>query len=122
MTQHTTQIGRTAYRLTFSVAFGLVVTTGTAAAHGGGGYGGGMMGGSTMGGGWGLLGGAMGLWGVLWMGLLVALPLYLVWKVWGRRDDEGGERSMAVLRERYARGDLSDDEFERRREQLERSL
>ncbi|WP_236039668.1 SHOCT domain-containing protein [Haloarcula salinisoli] len=29
---------------------------------------------------------------------------------------------MAVLRERYARGDLSDDEFERRREQLERSL
>lgn len=122
MTQHTTQIGRTAYRLMVSVAFGLVVTTGTAAAHGGGGYGGGMMGGSTMGGGWGLLGGAMGLSGLLWMGLLVVLPLYLVWRVWGRRDDEGGERSMAVLRERYARGDLSDDEFERRREQLERSL
>ncbi|MDS0261929.1 SHOCT domain-containing protein [Haloarcula sp. S1CR25-12] len=64
----------------------------------------------------------MGLGGLLWMGLLVALTLYLVWMVWGRGDDEGGERSMVVLRERYARGDLSDEEFERRREQLERSL
>jgi putative membrane protein len=64
----------------------------------------------------------MGLWGVLWMGLLVALPLYFVWKLWSRRDDERGEHSMAVLRERYARGDLSDEEFEQRREQLERSL
>ncbi|WP_236039612.1 SHOCT domain-containing protein [Haloarcula salinisoli] len=81
-----------------------------------------MMDGYTMGGGWGLLGGAMGLWGLLWMGLLVALPLYLVWKLRTHRDDERGDRSMEVLRERYARGDLSDEEFEQRREQLERSL
>ncbi len=44
----------------------LVAATGTAAAHGGRSYGSGMMGGS----GWGLFGGAMELWGLLWMELL----------------------------------------------------
>ena len=38
-----------------------------------GGYGGGMIGG-----GWGLFGGVMGLWGLLWMGLLITVPIYLV--------------------------------------------
>ncbi|MGM0447798.1 MAG: hypothetical protein ACQERM_06030 [Methanobacteriota archaeon] len=50
-----------------------IAATGTAAAHASGGYGGGMMGG------WGLFGGVMGLWGILWMGLLLAVPLYLVY-------------------------------------------
>ncbi|WP_394296234.1 SHOCT domain-containing protein [Halorubrum lacusprofundi] len=31
------------------------------------------------------------------------------------------EQSLSVLRELYARGELSDDEFDRRREQLKRS-
>ncbi|WP_262174586.1 SHOCT domain-containing protein [Haloarcula laminariae] len=117
MTQLNTYIGRTARRLAILAIPLLVATTGTAAGHGGGSYGGGMMGG----GGWGLFGGAMGLWGLLWMAMLVALPLYIVWKLWARRDDERGEHSMEVLRERYARGELSDEEFERRREKLERS-
>ncbi|MDS0474642.1 SHOCT domain-containing protein [Natrinema sp. 1APR25-10V2] len=116
MTQLTTHLGRTARRLTLLAAPLLVAATGTAAAHGGGSYGGGMMGG-----GWGLFGGTMGLWGLLWMGLLIAIPLYLVLALTRRGRDGTDEQPLSVLRERYASGELSDDEFERRREQLERA-
>ncbi|WP_129115932.1 SHOCT domain-containing protein [Halegenticoccus tardaugens] len=116
MTQLITQIGRTARRLTILAVPLLVAATGTAAAHGGGSYGGGMMGG-----GWGLFSGAMGLWGLLWMGLLIAVPLYLVYALLNRRSGGNNEQSLSVLRERYARGELSDDEFDRRRKQLERT-
>ena len=47
----------------------LITTTGTAVAHGGGSYGGGMMGG-----GWGLFGGTIGFWGLLWMGAAARDP------------------------------------------------
>jgi putative membrane protein len=116
MTQLTIHIGRTARRLAILAVPLLVAATGTAAAHGGGGYGGGMMGG-----GWGLFGGTMGLWGLLWMGLLIAVPLSLVYALLNRGSGENEEQSLSVLRERYARGELSDDEFDRRRKQLERS-
>ncbi|WP_148415535.1 SHOCT domain-containing protein [Haloferax sp. KTX1] len=124
MARHTTHIGRTARRLAVLAVPLLVAATDTAAAMGGG-YGGGMMGGGGMrGGSWGLFGGGMGLWGLLWMGLLLAVPLYLVF-AFGRRgrgtDSETDERPLSVLRTRYARGELSDDEFERRRERLKRS-
>jgi putative membrane protein len=94
----------------------LVAATGTAAAHGSGSYGGGMMGS-----GWGLFGGVMGLWGLLWMGLLIAVPLYLVYALLDRGSGGNEEQSLSVLRERYARGELSDEEFDRRRKQLERT-
>jgi putative membrane protein len=74
-----------------------------------------------MGGGWGLFGGGMGPRGLLWMGLLIAVPLYLVYALLNRGTDGDDERPLSVLRERYARGELADDEFERRREQLERT-
>nr|WP_328767017.1 SHOCT domain-containing protein [Halomicroarcula nitratireducens] len=93
----------------------LVAATGTAAAYGAGSSGGGMMGSD-----WGLVGGAMGLWGLFWMGLLL-VPLYLLVALGRRREDGTRERPLSILRERYARGDLSEDEFERRREQLERT-
>lgn len=67
----------------------------------GGGYGGGMMGG-----GWGLFGGTMGLWGLLWMGLLVTIPLYLIFALARRNGDGANEQPLSVLRERYARGEL----------------
>ncbi|WP_089827188.1 SHOCT domain-containing protein [Halogranum amylolyticum] len=117
MTQLTTHIGRTARRLAMLAVPLLVAATGTAAAHGSGSYGGGMMGGS----GWGLFGGAMGLWGLLWMGLLIAVPLYIVYALLNRGPGGNDEQSLSVLRERYARGELSDDEFNRRRKQLERT-
>ncbi|MDF9746282.1 SHOCT domain-containing protein [Natrinema salsiterrestre] len=115
MTQLTTHVGRTARRLTILAVPLLVAATGTAVAHGGGSYGGGMMGGG------GLFGGAMGLWGLLWMGLLIAVPLYLAHAILNRGSGGNDEQSLSVLRERYARGELSDDEFDRRRKQLERT-
>ena len=116
MTQLTQQIGRTARRFTILAVALLVAATGTAAANGGGSYGGGMTGG-----GWGLFGGAMGLWGLLWMGLLIAVALYIVYVLLNRGSGGNEEQSLSVLRERYARGELSDEEFDRRRKQLERS-
>ena len=116
MTKFTTHLGRTARRLALLAVPLLVAATGTAAAHGGGSYGGGMMGGD-----WGLFGGAMGLWGLLWMGLLIAVPLYLVYALLNRGSGGTEEQSLSVLRERYARGELSDDEFDRQRKQLERT-
>jgi putative membrane protein len=116
MTQLTTTIGRTVRRISILAIPLLVAASGTAAAHGGGSYGGGMMDG-----GWDLFGGAMGLWGLLWMGLLIAVPLYIVYALLNRGSGGNEEQSLSVLRERYARGELSDDEFERRRNQLERT-
>ena len=117
MTQFTTHLGRTARRLPILSVPLLVAATGTAAAHSSGSYGGGMMGGSS----WGLFGGAMGLWGLLWMGLLIAVPLYIGYALLNRGSGGNNEQSLSILRERYARGELSDDEFDRRRKQLERT-
>lgn len=116
MTHHTNTLGRTTRRIAPLAASLLLAATGPVAAHGGGGYGGGMMGG-----GWGLFGGGMGLWGLLWMGLLIAVPLYLGYSLLDGDDGGNDSRPLSVLRERYARGELSDEEFERRRERIESS-
>jgi len=63
----------------------------------------------------------MGLWGLLWMGILVAVPLAVAYLLLDRELGGNEERALSVLRERYARGELSEEEFERRRNQLERS-
>lgn len=79
---------------------------------------GGMMGGSAMGsgtlGGWSLLG---------WIGQL-AIPLVLLWLGYRFLTRFAGgtaenDSALAELRRAYARGDLSDEEFARRRERLE---
>jgi putative membrane protein len=110
MTSTTSTLGRIARRTPALAVTLLVAATGTAAAHGG--YGGGMMSGGTMGsGGW-------GLFGVLWMLLLLAVPAYLVYVLVTRGADGRGDRPLAILRERYARGELTDEEFEQRRARL----
>ncbi|WP_254538338.1 SHOCT domain-containing protein [Halomarina litorea] len=74
-----------------------------------------------MGGGWSGMGGwgiGMLLLGILWMVLLVALPVALVY---GLLSDRGGPRSdsaMEVLREQYARGEIDEEEYESRRRRL----
>lgn len=123
---HTDSLGRLGQlgRRTTTVALSLLVAaTGTVAAHGGGGYGGGgMMGGGVTGGGMGgVFGGTMGLLGILWMALLVAIPLYLGYVLLRRESGDGDTGAIDVLRDRYARGDLSEEEFERRRAVIERS-
>jgi|GEM_PF-110997 len=91
----------------------------------------GMMGGGPMGGGWGMghmwdgdgtaptwlfvLGAVMQL---AFLAVLVAAG-YLGYRALVRRDG-GDDRAIQELRTAYARGDLSDEEFERRRERLER--
>ncbi|AWB27604.1 SHOCT domain-containing protein [Halococcoides cellulosivorans] len=112
MTQRTTHLERTARRLVI-VAVPLVVATGTAMAHSGGS--GGMMGGWGGMGGLGLLGGGMLLWPLVLVGI-VLLAVYAGNR--GGRTD-GTDRARSELRDRYARGELSDDEFESRRRTLD---
>ncbi|MCF2164932.1 SHOCT domain-containing protein [Halobacterium salinarum] len=63
---------------------------------------------------------------VLWLVVLAAVVVamgYLVVRVRRAMDDDGatgGDTAMAVLRERYAAGDIDDEEFTARRRTLER--
>lgn len=70
--------------------------------------------------GWGLWGWGMMLFGLLWMALIIGAPIYLVyWLV--TRSQTGGsteESALVVLREQYARGEIDDKEYERRRVRL----
>ena len=68
------------------------------------------------------VGGAMG-WGALWMVLWWALPIAgIVWLVmWmSRASDRRREKSaLDILQERYARGEIDQAEFEKKRRDLE---
>lgn len=74
------------------------------------------MGGGMMGyGGFGTFGGGMFLWPLV----LVALVLVLYYAVSNRDGTGTSDAALATLRERYARGELTDEEFEERRRTLE---
>ncbi|WP_336022694.1 SHOCT domain-containing protein [Halobellus salinisoli] len=70
--------------------------------------------------GWGSWGWGMMLFGLLWMALLVALPIYLVYWLATRSQTDGRteDSALAVLQERYARGEIDDEEFDHRRARL----
>lgn len=87
MTHNIDGFRRTIRRIATRAVPLLIAATGTAAAHGGGSYGGGSGG---MMGGWGLFGGFIGIWGLLWMGLLIAVPLYLVYVILDRNSGRNG--------------------------------
>ncbi|WP_435158471.1 SHOCT domain-containing protein [Haladaptatus sp. DFWS20] len=98
------------------VATLLATTTGTVVAHTDGAHAGG---GHMWSDGWMTGPGWMGLWGLLWMVLLVAVPLALVYLFARRRDTERGTNpAVAALRERYTRGEIDDEEFDRLRAKL----
>jgi putative membrane protein len=66
--------------------------------------------------------GLMGAWGWLWMlaGLLfwVGVVVLVVWgaaALFGRRGDAAEPDALELLRRRYARGEISEAEFERAR-------
>lgn len=72
-------------------------------------------------GGWGGMGGwgiGMMLLGTLWMVLLVALPVVLVYGLVAERDATRTDPAMEALREQYARGDIDEEEYESRRRRL----
>jgi putative membrane protein len=71
--------------------------------------------------GWGPGGGWAWLWGPIVLLLWVALVATVVWflvRSARPRDRSGVERAREVLAERYARGELTTDEYRERLEQL----
>jgi putative membrane protein len=52
-------------------------------------------------------------------GLVIAGAVWLVRELSGRRPDQGSEPPLDVLQRRLAEGDISVEEYERRRETLE---
>ncbi|WP_435115620.1 SHOCT domain-containing protein [Halolamina sp. C58] len=66
---------------------------------------------------WGSWGWGMMLFGLLWMTLLVAVPLSFIYWLGTRSESHGPaeDSALAVLQERYARGEIGDEEFGRRR-------
>lgn len=85
------------------------------------------------GGGWGMMGpGMMGSYGGGWWWMLIPMvlvPALVIWAIvalvrgtgWtgGHSSSESGDSAMEVLRKRYARGDISKQEFEEKRRDLE---
>ena len=84
------------------------------------------------GGGWGMMGPGMmgGFGGGWWMVIfMVLIPVLVIWAIvalvrgtmWSGDQSyrEHGESALEVLRKRYARGDISKQEFEEKRRDLE---
>ena len=78
--------------------------------------------------GWGMhpMGGTWGLWGISMMvvmlvfwGLVIAGLVFGIRWLLTERKPPAGDRALAVLRERYASGEISKEEFETRRRDLE---
>ena len=64
-----------------------------------------------------------GQFGFLWMMLFwVGVVLLAVWAINGRNDSQGkakaDNRALAILEERFARGEIDVDELQTRRQQL----
>lgn len=72
--------------------------------------------------GFGFGGGAMGIWMILFWGLIIAAVVVLARGVGGRSagsDSRVAERTpLDILRERYARGEIDKNEFEQKRRDL----
>lgn len=81
-------------------------------------WGGGQMGPGGMGNGM----GPTGWWIVAWLPLLLLLVGggYLLYRVTGGTGGDQSDQALEELRVTYARGELSDEEFEQRRERLRR--
>jgi putative membrane protein len=61
----------------------------------------------------------MGAWGWVWMLIWIAALLFMVWLiVRSPADRPAAEDALAILRSRFARGEISQDEFERARDAL----
>ncbi|MGJ5619077.1 SHOCT domain-containing protein [Sulfitobacter sp. MF3-043] len=67
-------------------------------------------------GGYGMFGGLMMV--VFW-GLIIGLIVLAVRSFLGRSDSPASQSAMDILKERYARGEIDDEEFERRKAKIE---
>jgi putative membrane protein len=64
-------------------------------------------------------GGWWPLWLLFWVAVVAAVAWFL-WRRWGRPRDNGLDRAGEILAERYAKGELTADEYRERLEQLRR--
>ena len=69
------------------------------------------------GGGWGAFGILhMVLW---WVLIILGIVVLVKWLTGSKsRSNAGGDRALDILRERYARGEIEKDEFDKRRQEL----
>ena len=69
--------------------------------------------------------GNWGVWGWFWMLVMMLVPVVLIvaiaYLLYRAGSGQGGDSAIEELRRAYARGDISDEEFERRRNRLERN-
>lgn len=72
--------------------------------------------GHMWGGGYGMFGGLMM---VLFWALIIGLIVLAVRRFSGQSVSGAGQSAMEVLKERYARGEIDEDEYERRKAKLE---
>jgi putative membrane protein len=73
----------------------------------------------------GMIGNGMGfgmLFGmVFWIILLVGIVFFVVWVVWGplrRPPQHSHESALEILKKRYARGEISKEEFEEKKRDI----
>jgi putative membrane protein len=57
----------------------------------------------------------MGPWGWIWMLIWIAALFFMVWLIVRTPGDRQTDDPMTILRARFARGEISQDEFERAR-------
>ncbi|WP_049987149.1 SHOCT domain-containing protein [Halobellus rufus] len=112
MTEQRTSIRTTGLKIGLLALSALIGASGTVVAQGGGGM---------MGSGWGSMGGFGVFPGGMFLGpvLLIGLILALVYGVSRGTESEQRDTALSKLRERYARGEITDEEFEERRRRLE---
>jgi putative membrane protein len=59
------------------------------------------------------------LWLLFWLALVVAVA-WLLWRRWGKPPRDGLDPAREILAERYAKGELTSDEYRERLEHLSR--
>lgn len=94
-----------------AIAFPLILTTSAAMAGPGDEYGYGHM----WGGGYGMMGG--GLMMLLFWGVIIAL-IFVAVRWFSDKDQQNGSSALKILEERFARGEIDEDEFKRRKAAL----
>jgi putative membrane protein len=57
------------------------------------------------------------LWLMFWVALVAGVG-WLLWRRWGKPRGDGLDRARELLAERYAKGELTSDEYRERLEQL----
>lgn len=112
------------FRTAFTMALLFVITGGQALAQRGGGYGDWHMGPGMMGG-WGVAGWFGGIFMlVVWVLVIVGLIYLIKWLVQSTKAEPGksgtadSTRSLEILKERYARGEIEKTEFEEKKKDL----